>query len=219
MSGPAETVARRLEADVLYCPAGVSRFVTPDIPVVCRASGELASATMAFVAFRGESDHVDDATRVRAAIERYRAAHVRWRWSENGRSSEATPALRDQDEPSTVASDKLLFWIDEPVGWEEPVPMIEIRGWCVHVEGLPLSRVVVRTSGGALLEGVAQRRRPDVAAALPAYPTAATSGFSVRVPRGEWSDMELWVHSDREQGFAARLRVWRNVASGVAARR
>jgi len=218
VSGPAVTVARRLQADVVVAVAGPTRFATPDVPLLSPEPGDPTGPDVStFRAPIGLAQTL--ASRVRAACDVFAAGGVSWRWSFEGREASARPprlnhvpadaggGRHGETSPAGTSelSEKVLFCIDEPVVWEERVPLIEIRGWCLHRESVPVTEVYAATAAGRRWPGVMGRARPDVAAAFPAIPTAATSGFSVRVPASSES-FEIWIRGD---GFIARLREWR----------
>ncbi|MBE2213416.1 MAG: glycosyltransferase [Opitutaceae bacterium] len=221
VSGPAVTAARRLQADVVVTYDGDSSLVTPDIPTLAWPLG-VSTAQAAGVAVTGyrvcEPDGASGspAIAVRAAVEAFRRGGVSWCWSEAWRRLDGDESIAPGGAtplPTGVeTADQILCCIDEPVLWEERVPLVEIRGWCVHRESRPITQVFVRADSGHVWRGVMGCARPDVAAAFPAIATAGASGFSVRV-RACAGSFELWAGG---VDSVVRLRRW-NAADAAPA--
>jgi len=215
VSGPAITVARRLQADVLYAPAGESSLASPDVPLLLAASAATPAAPMHARGGAKPPWGVHGHSESKEALEErlagillaYSSGGGTWRWAEAFARTEPPGAGGGSlcAGVPEVGADAVLFCVDEPAVWEEAVPLVEIRGWCLHRESIAVTEVSVRTRSGRVWRGVAGRARPDVAAAFPAVATAGASGFSVRVPAPRES-FELWAGG---AGFAVRLREWR----------
>ncbi|RME68225.1 MAG: hypothetical protein D6781_11455 [Verrucomicrobia bacterium] len=100
---------------------------------------------------------------------------------------------------------EILFHIDEPIRWDNPVPLILARGWCFARGGVPVTHIRAITDDGAW-DGVHGLPRPDVAAAFDHAPGSAESGWTLRIPRPETIPgrivFEVWL--ENEQSIAIR---------------
>ena len=76
----------------------------------------------------------------------------------------------------------VLHHIDEPARWDNPVPLMIVRGWCFATEGPSVVGIRARTAGGDW-QGVHGLARADVGAAFNGAPGSTESGFILRLPR------------------------------------
>ena len=208
IGGPAITVARRLGADVLVAPSGWTRFATPCIPAIVPSRCAPGRSHAAFQFADSVGIDMDVTTLPQACADlaaRFRRAGISWRWIDavGGRRFPWNPSRETRD----AGLDRIRYCIDEPLRADSPVPLQEIRGWCLHLEGLLIMDVYAVFQDGATARGVAGRARPDVAAAFPVCAGAGTSGFSLRIPGG-LGLVQLWVSGPPESGFAAMLQTW-----------
>jgi len=127
-----------------------------------------------------ESTLERDATHLAAmfqrALDAFEKVGSAWFWDHHADRRE--PAQT----PDAASEDDLLMQIDEPTRWDDPVPLLQIRGWCLSNRSSPVASVFVRSIDG-VWEGVYGLSRPDVAVAFPDHENAATSGFILRLMR------------------------------------
>jgi hypothetical protein len=83
--------------------------------------------------------------------------------------------------PETAA---YLFWIDAPSSWLRASDDVRLVGWCLRKDGAPVAGLRARTRNGDVFVARRGGHRPDVAAAFPASPGAAWSGFALDVRLG-----------------------------------
>lgn len=206
------SLARSLRADLLYLPFGETVHVCPDVPIVStireipkEPSGLLESVDrLARVSYAIECGSAEvsailqknflrsadslfiaesvDATATRLAdifqeaVNAFSGSEVAWRWDPAAGAVVNLLPARD------AGKDEVLLQVDEPMRWDNPVPLLQIRGWCLSNRSSPVATVFGRSVDGAW-EGVYGLARPDVAAAFPARDEAGTSGFLLRLPR------------------------------------
>jgi glycosyltransferase involved in cell wall biosynthesis len=113
----------------------------------------------------------------RDAVAAFEKGGVSWRWSGPHEISRPKPM---RPTPATVA--ELPHHVDIPSRWDNPVPLLMVRGWC-FARDERVCGVLAQTDEGEWF-GVHGLPRPDVATVFPAdAAVAATSGFALRIPR------------------------------------
>jgi hypothetical protein len=102
----------------------------------------------------------------------------------------------------------IVCCIDEPTRWDNPVPLLLVRGWCFARSGPSVRGMLARWPGG-LQMGIHGLERPDVEAHFAGQAGAARSGFALRFGRPPRPPADVDIVALLEDGTEVVLRTVR----------